>query len=65
MGDRRAVWAIQTPWNGSEDANRCSSGWGEPTLSTLATPDQWVNTRDKFKNYTLEVKPFTDILKIS
>lgn len=23
------------------DANRCSSGWGEPTLSTLATPDQW------------------------
>ena len=41
MGDRRAIWAIQTPWNGSEDANRCSSGWGEPTLSTLATPDQW------------------------
>lgn len=23
------------------DANRCSSGRGEPTLSTLATPDQW------------------------
>lgn len=44
MGDQRAVWAIQTPWNGSEEGNRCSHGWGKPAYmlnSTLATQDQW------------------------
>ena len=33
-GDQRAVWVIQTPWNGSEEGNRCSCGWGKPTHST-------------------------------
>lgn len=40
-GDQRAVWAIQTPWNGSEEGNRCSRGWGKPTHSTLAMQGQW------------------------
>lgn len=33
----RELLVIQTPWNGSEEGNRCSQGRGKPTHSTLAT----------------------------